>query len=54
MAALKSAHKAGVVVVSFDGSPDAVAQIKAGTMAATALQPAALGAQMAAAPGPHG
>ncbi|MBN6547008.1 D-ribose ABC transporter substrate-binding protein, partial [Actinacidiphila bryophytorum] len=47
VAALKSAHKTGVVVVGFDGSPDAVAQIKAGTMAATALQPAALGAQMA-------
>ncbi|WP_225848673.1 D-ribose ABC transporter substrate-binding protein [Streptomyces sp. HPF1205] len=49
VAALKSAHKTGVVVVGFDGSPDAIAQIKAGTMVATALQPAALGAQTAVA-----
>ncbi|MFJ4696492.1 D-ribose ABC transporter substrate-binding protein [Streptomyces sp. NPDC088766] len=49
VAALKSARKTGVVVVGFDGSPDAIAQIKAGNMAATALQPAALGAQTAVA-----
>ncbi|MFE4684027.1 D-ribose ABC transporter substrate-binding protein [Streptomyces sp. NPDC056721] len=47
VAALKSAKKTGVVVVGFDGSPDAIEQIKAGTMRATALQPAALGAQQA-------
>ncbi|MFI1952884.1 D-ribose ABC transporter substrate-binding protein [Streptomyces xinghaiensis] len=47
IAALKSARKSDVVVVGFDGSPDAIAQIKAGNMAATALQPAALGAEMA-------
>ncbi|MGW0948325.1 substrate-binding domain-containing protein [Streptomyces sp. NPDC002623] len=47
VAALKSAKRTGVAVVGFDGSPDAIAQIKAGTMRATALQPAALGAEMA-------
>jgi erythritol transport system substrate-binding protein len=47
VAALKSAKKTGVVVVGFDGSPDAITQIKAGTMLATSLQPAALGAQEA-------
>ncbi len=36
-----------VKVVGFDGSPDAVAQIKAGTMDATVLQPAAQLAQLA-------
>lgn len=47
VAALKAAKKTDVVVVGFDGSPDAIAQIKAGAMHATALQPAALGAQTA-------
>ncbi|MGW0171981.1 substrate-binding domain-containing protein [Streptomyces sp. NPDC003343] len=47
VAALKAAKRTGVVVVGFDGSPDAIAQIKAGTMRATALQPAALGAERA-------
>jgi erythritol transport system substrate-binding protein len=47
VAALKSAKKTGVIVVGFDGSPDAIAQIKAGTMLATSLQPAALGATTA-------
>ncbi|GLZ11572.1 D-ribose ABC transporter substrate-binding protein [Actinomadura sp. NBRC 104425] len=47
VAALKAAKKTDVVVVGFDGSPDAIAQIKAGAMYATALQPAALGAQRA-------
>ncbi|GAA4055622.1 D-ribose ABC transporter substrate-binding protein [Actinomadura miaoliensis] len=47
VAALKAAKKTDVVVVGFDGSPDAIAQIKAGTMHATALQPAPLGAQRA-------
>lgn len=47
VAALKAAKKKDVVVVGFDGSPDAIAQIKAGTMLATSLQPAALGAESA-------
>ncbi|MEV6157965.1 D-ribose ABC transporter substrate-binding protein [Nonomuraea sp. NPDC052129] len=47
VAALKAAKKSGVIVVGFDGSPDAIAQIKAGTMLATSLQPAALGATTA-------
>ncbi|MEU0804168.1 D-ribose ABC transporter substrate-binding protein [Streptomyces sp. NPDC005970] len=47
VAALKSAKRTGVTVVGFDGSPDAITQIKAGTMRATALQPAALGAERA-------
>ncbi|MFJ6693157.1 D-ribose ABC transporter substrate-binding protein [Streptomyces sp. NPDC091294] len=47
VAALKAAKRTGVTVVGFDGSPDAIAQIKAGTMRATALQPAALGAERA-------
>ncbi|WP_432515400.1 D-ribose ABC transporter substrate-binding protein [Kineococcus sp. SYSU DK001] len=47
VAALKAAGKTGVKVVGFDGSPDAIAAIKAGDMHATALQPAALGAQSA-------
>ncbi|HEY7076576.1 MAG TPA: D-ribose ABC transporter substrate-binding protein [Solirubrobacteraceae bacterium] len=48
VAALKAHHLAKKVkVVGFDGSPDAVQQIKAGTMDATVLQPAAQLAQMA-------
>ncbi|MFE7069012.1 D-ribose ABC transporter substrate-binding protein [Streptomyces sp. NPDC057620] len=47
VAAIKSAKRKNIVVVGFDGSPDAIAQIKAGTMRATALQPAALGAERA-------
>ncbi|GAA1764260.1 D-ribose ABC transporter substrate-binding protein [Nonomuraea bangladeshensis] len=45
VAALKAAGLLDkVTVVGFDGSPDAIAAIKAGEMHATALQPAALGA----------
>ena len=47
VAALKAARLKDVVVVGFDGSPDAIAAIKAGDMYATALQPAALGAETA-------
>ncbi|MGB2566977.1 D-ribose ABC transporter substrate-binding protein [Micromonospora citrea] len=48
VAALKAAGLTGkVVVVGFDGSPDAIAAIKAGEMHATALQPAVLGAETA-------
>ena len=39
-AALKAARLGSVVVVGFDGSPDAIASIKAGEMKATVLQPA--------------
>lgn len=41
MAALKAAGLTQVVVVGFDGSPDAIASITAGEMKATVLQPAA-------------
>lgn len=47
IAALKAANRADVVVVGFDGSPDAIAAITAGTMGATALQPAVTIADMA-------
>jgi erythritol transport system substrate-binding protein len=47
VAAIKAAGLKGVVVVGFDGSPDAITAIKAGDMYATALQPAALGAETA-------
>ncbi len=46
-AALKAAGMDDVIVVGFDGSPDVVAAIKAGDIAATVLQPAAQIAQMA-------
>jgi len=41
VAALKAAGRSSVVVVGFDGSPDAIASIKAGDLKATVLQPAA-------------
>lgn len=47
MAAVKGAHREGVQIVGFDGSPDAIAAIKSGDMLATALQPAVLIANMA-------
>ena len=46
-AALKAAGKKDVIVVGFDGSPDAIAAIKAGDLKATVLQPAVPIAQMA-------
>ena len=46
-AALKAAGLTNVVVVGFDGSPDAIASIKAGEIKATALQPATKIARMA-------
>jgi len=46
-AALKAAGLGKVVVVGLDGSPDAIASIKAGEMAATVLQPAVTIARMA-------
>jgi erythritol transport system substrate-binding protein len=46
VAALKAAGLIGKVkVVGFDGSPDAIAAVKAGEMHATVLQPAALAAE---------
>jgi erythritol transport system substrate-binding protein len=47
MAALKSAGLANVIVVGFDGSPDAIASIKSGEIRATVLQPAAAIATLA-------
>ena len=46
-AALEAAGLSKVVVVGFDGSPDAIASIKAGKIKATVLQPAALIARTA-------
>lgn len=46
-AALRSAGLSQVVVVGFDGSPDVLSAIRAGEIAATALQPAVLMARMA-------
>jgi erythritol transport system substrate-binding protein len=47
MAALQGAGLSSVIVVGFDGSPDAIASIKAGNIKATVLQPAAAIARMA-------
>lgn len=47
VAALKAAGLTKVIVVGFDGSPDAIAAIKSGGMKATVLQPAATIARMA-------
>ena len=41
VAALKNAGMEKVIVVGFDGSPDAIASIKGGAIKATVLQPAA-------------
>jgi erythritol transport system substrate-binding protein len=46
-AALKNAGLEKVIVVGFDGSPDAIAAIRAGGIKATVLQPASLIAKMA-------
>jgi erythritol transport system substrate-binding protein len=46
-AALKAAGLNKVIVVGFDGSPDAIAAIQAGDIAATVLQPAAHIARLA-------
>jgi erythritol transport system substrate-binding protein len=46
-AAVKGAGLHGIKIVGFDGSPDAVAAIKAGELQATALQPAVVIARMA-------
>ncbi len=46
-AALKNAGMEKVIVVGFDGSPDAITSIKSGGIKATVLQPAAAIARMA-------
>ncbi|MGJ5818947.1 D-ribose ABC transporter substrate-binding protein [Paludibaculum fermentans] len=46
-AALKAAGRSEVIVVGFDGSPDVLAAIRAGSIKATVLQPAARIATMA-------
>jgi erythritol transport system substrate-binding protein len=47
VAALKNAGLESVIVVGFDGSPDAIASIKSGGIKATVLQPAATIARLA-------
>jgi erythritol transport system substrate-binding protein len=47
VAALKGAGRSDVIVVGFDGSPDALDAIRTGDMKATALQPAVPIARMA-------
>jgi erythritol transport system substrate-binding protein len=47
MAALRGAGLGHVIVVGFDGSPDAIASIRAGEIKATVLQPAAYIARLA-------
>jgi erythritol transport system substrate-binding protein len=46
-AAVKSAGRSGIVITGFDGSPDAIAAIRAGEIRATTLQPAVLIARLA-------
>ncbi|MGB6194373.1 MAG: D-ribose ABC transporter substrate-binding protein [Terracidiphilus sp.] len=46
-AAVKSAGRKGIVISGFDGSPDAVAAVRAGELRATALQPAVVISRMA-------
>jgi erythritol transport system substrate-binding protein len=46
-AAVKSAGLKGIVIVGFDGSPDAVAAIRSGELEATTLQPAVLISRLA-------
>ena len=47
LAAVKSSGRTGILISGFDGSPDAVAAIRAGELRATALQPAVLIARLA-------
>ncbi|HEV2173362.1 MAG TPA: D-ribose ABC transporter substrate-binding protein [Nitrospira sp.] len=47
LAAVKSAGRKGIVISGFDGSPDAIAAIRAGELRATALQPAVLISRLA-------
>jgi erythritol transport system substrate-binding protein len=47
VAAVKSSGLKGLVITGFDGSPDAIAAIRSGTLRATSLQPAVLIARLA-------
>ncbi|MDE3106226.1 MAG: substrate-binding domain-containing protein, partial [Acidobacteriota bacterium] len=47
VAAVKSAHRQGIVITGFDGSPDAVAAIRSGELHATTLQPAVVISRLA-------
>lgn len=47
VAAVKSSGLKGIVITGLDGSPDAIASIRAGTLRATSLQPAVSIARMA-------
>jgi erythritol transport system substrate-binding protein len=47
LAAVKSSGRTGVIITGFDGSPDAVAAIRAGELRATSLQPAVQIARLA-------
>jgi erythritol transport system substrate-binding protein len=47
VAAVKSSGLDGVVITGLDGSPDAIAAIRSGTLRATSLQPAVLIARLA-------
>jgi erythritol transport system substrate-binding protein len=47
LAAVKSSGRTGIVIAGFDGSPDAIAAIRAGGLRATTLQPAVFIARLA-------
>ncbi len=47
LAAVRSSGRTGIIIAGFDGSPDAVAAIRAGEIRATALQPAVQIARLA-------
>jgi erythritol transport system substrate-binding protein len=47
VAAVKSSGLSGIVITGLDGSPDAIAAIRSGTLRATSLQPAVLIARLA-------
>lgn len=47
LAAVKSVRRTDIVIVGFDGSPDAIAAVRAGELRATALQPAVKIARLA-------
>jgi erythritol transport system substrate-binding protein len=49
-AALDAAGRSNVVIVGFDGSPDAIRSVREGGLSATVLQPAAVIARLAAEP----
>ncbi|HZQ44602.1 MAG TPA: substrate-binding domain-containing protein, partial [Acidobacteriaceae bacterium] len=47
VAAARGAGRSDLIIVGFDGSPDAIAAIQRGELVATALQPAVLIARLA-------